>query len=42
MSMLNLHINRAGRTLRPADRKRLEAAKRELRRLFGRPAASRA
>jgi Protein of unknown function (DUF3175) len=36
MSMLNLHVNRAGRNLGRADRVRLEAAKRELRRLFGR------
>jgi hypothetical protein len=37
MSMLNFYINRAGKNL-PASRKRvLEAAKAELRRLFGRP-----
>ena len=36
MSMLNLHVNRAGRNLRRADRVRLEAAKVELRRVFGR------
>jgi hypothetical protein len=36
MSMLNLYVNRAGRNLRPADRRRLEAAKIELRRAFGR------
>jgi len=37
MSMLNFYINRAGKNL-PASRKRvLEAAKTELRRLFGRP-----
>jgi hypothetical protein len=36
MSMLNLYINRAGRTLRVRDRQRLERAKRELRRVFGR------
>ena len=36
MSMLNFYINRAGRNL-PASRKKvLEAAKSELRRLFGR------
>lgn len=36
MSMLNFYINRAGRKL-PADRRaRLEAAKDELRRLYGR------
>jgi Protein of unknown function (DUF3175) len=36
MSMLNLHINRSGRTLGRADRARLQAAKVELRRAFGR------
>jgi uncharacterized protein DUF3175 len=37
MSMLNFYLNRGGRNL-PASRKRiLEAAKNELRRLFGRP-----
>jgi len=37
MSMLNLYINRAGRTL-PARRRRiLERAKEELRDIFGRP-----
>jgi Protein of unknown function (DUF3175) len=36
MSMLNLYINRAGRGLPPAKRARLEAAKDELRKLFGR------
>ena len=36
MSMLNLHINRSGRTLKRADRARLEAAKGELRRAFSR------
>lgn len=36
MSMLNLHINRSGRKLGRADRARLEAAKDELRRAFGR------
>jgi hypothetical protein len=36
MSMLNLYINRAGRALTSADRRRLEAAKPELRRAFGR------
>jgi hypothetical protein len=38
MSMLNLHVNRSGRNLSRADRARLEAAKEELRRAFGRPA----
>jgi len=36
MSMLNLYINRAGRGLPRAERARLEAAKGELRALFGR------
>jgi hypothetical protein len=39
MSMLNLYVNRAGRSLPTADRRRLEAAKPELRKVFGRPAA---
>ena len=37
MSMLNFYINRAGRKLPQAQRARLEAAKEELRELFGRP-----
>jgi hypothetical protein len=37
MSMLNLYVNRAGRSLSAADR-RLEAARSELRRVVGRPA----
>ena len=36
MSMLNFYINRAGRQLDPAQRARLDAAKDELRALFGR------
>lgn len=36
MSMLNLYINRAGRTLGEQRRQVLEKAKGELRRLFGR------
>jgi hypothetical protein len=36
MSMLNWFINRGGRGLSPARRKRLERAKIELRRVFGR------
>jgi hypothetical protein len=36
MSMLNLYINRAGRSLPRADRRRLELAKDHLRRAFGR------
>jgi hypothetical protein len=38
MSMLDLHLNRSGRNLSRAARTRLEAAKVELRRAFGRPA----
>jgi hypothetical protein len=34
MSMLNLYINRAGRTLARPDRARLVAARTELRRVF--------
>lgn len=37
MSMLNSYVNRAGRGLNAAQRRRLEAAKAELRALFGRP-----
>jgi hypothetical protein len=37
MSMLTFYINRAGRQLPAAQRKRLEAAKNELRVLYGRP-----
>lgn len=37
MSMLTFHINRAGRNLAVRDRRRLEAAKDELRALYGRP-----
>jgi hypothetical protein len=36
MSMLNFYINRAGRNLPAAQKKRLSAAKDELRKLFGR------
>ncbi len=35
MSMLNFYINRAGKKLPTADKKRLEQAKIELRKLFG-------
>jgi hypothetical protein len=38
MSMLNLYVNRAGRSLSAAERRRLDRAKVELRRLFGRAA----
>ena len=34
MSMLNYYINRAGKNLKAADKKRLEQAKIELRKLF--------
>ena len=34
MSMLNYYINRAGKNLKAADKKRLERAKVELRKLF--------
>lgn len=37
MSMLNYHLNRGGRGLSRADRTRLDAAKRELRKAFDRP-----
>ena len=37
MSMLTFYINRAGKSLSEADRARLEAAKVELRKAFGRP-----
>lgn len=37
MSMLNFHINRAGRNLSPEQKVILEQAKVELRRVFGRP-----
>lgn len=37
MSMLNFYINRAGRQIQGEQRERLEAAKEELRALFGRP-----
>lgn len=37
MSMLNFYINRAGKNLSAADRARLEKAKIELRKAFGRP-----
>lgn len=37
MSMLNFYINRAGRQLHGEQRMRLEAAKDELRVLFGKP-----
>jgi uncharacterized protein DUF3175 len=36
MSMLNLYVNRAGKKLPAADRARLERAKPEVRKLFGR------
>lgn len=36
MSMLTFYVNRAGRTLGARDRQRLERAKDELRKLYGR------
>jgi hypothetical protein len=39
MSMLNLYANRAGRALPARERARLEAARGELRKVFGRSAA---
>ncbi len=39
MSMLTFYINRAGKTLTEADRDRLEKAKDELRKAFGRKAS---
>jgi len=35
MDMLNFYINRAGKNLKPEDKARLEEAKVELRKLFG-------
>jgi hypothetical protein len=35
MSMLTFYVNRAGKNLTPAQRRRLDAAKVELRKLFG-------
>jgi uncharacterized protein DUF3175 len=40
MSMLNFYINRAGRKLSEEQRARLEAAKDELRALYGKPCHS--
>jgi hypothetical protein len=40
MSMLVFYINRAGKNLPAAQKRRLEAAKNELRRAFGRPVQS--
>jgi hypothetical protein len=37
MSMLSFHINRGGKGLNPAQKSRLERAKAELRKLFGKP-----
>jgi hypothetical protein len=39
MSMLNFHLNRSGKGLTPGRRRTLEAAKRELRRLYHRAPA---
>jgi hypothetical protein len=40
MSMLTFYINRAGHNLEPAQHRHLEDAKDELRKLFGKSAAS--
>ena len=40
MSMLTFYINRAGKSLSATERRRLEAAKDELRRLYKRPSRS--
>ena len=37
MSMLNFHINRAGKTLSAKQKTQLQEAKGELRKLFGKP-----
>jgi hypothetical protein len=42
MSMLTFYINRAGKSLPKADRDRLEKAKDELRKAFGKPAKEKA
>ncbi|MGE5261627.1 MAG: DUF3175 domain-containing protein [Actinomycetota bacterium] len=42
MSMLTFYINRAGKSLPKADRERLEKAKVELRKLFGKAAKEKA
>jgi hypothetical protein len=41
MSMLTFYVNRAGKNLPGADRDRLEKAKDELRKAFGKPAKDR-
>lgn len=41
MSMISFYVNRAGRQLSVAQRKRLDAAKDELRRLYHRPSKRR-
>lgn len=41
MSMLNYYINRAGKNLRPDTKTRLEQAKIELRKIFGKGAKQR-
>jgi len=42
MSMLNLYVNRAGRGLGATERRRLAAAKKELRKVFHREPVARA
>jgi hypothetical protein len=41
MSMLTFYINRAGKSLSATRRRKLEAAKDELRDLYGRPSQTR-
>lgn len=41
MSMLTFYINRAGKSLKAPERNRLEKAKDELRKLFGKPVGAR-
>lgn len=41
MSMLTFYVNRAGKNLAKSDRDRLEKAKDELRKAFGKPAKDR-
>jgi len=40
MSMLSFYLNRAGKTLPATSRRKIEAAKDELRALYGKPAAT--
>ncbi len=36
IGMLSFYLNRAGKNLKPAERKKLEQAKKELKKLYGR------